>query len=183
MTDDEARALAIAATDGLIYEHGIRAVGMDDVRDASGISLKRLYRLFPSKDDLVALALRQREASFVDALAADLAKVADPHDRVLEVFAFLRRWFVEADFRGCPFVRALSADRMSPAGQVGADQKKDFRKLLRRLARQAGHPAAVGDQLFILTQGAILAATALDWPGAADRARDAAMAVLGPRRA
>ena len=40
----------VEAADRLFYEHGIRAVGMAQIRDASGVSLKRLYQLFPAKD-------------------------------------------------------------------------------------------------------------------------------------
>src|SRR5687767_827251 len=55
----------VAAADRLFYERGIRTVGMDDIRDASGVSLKRLYRLFPAKEELAEEVLRRREAAFL----------------------------------------------------------------------------------------------------------------------
>ncbi|MFE6931078.1 helix-turn-helix domain-containing protein, partial [Streptomyces sp. NPDC057699] len=49
------------AAQELFYGRGVQAVGMDAVRSASGVSLKRLYQLFPSKDALVLEFLRQRD--------------------------------------------------------------------------------------------------------------------------
>ncbi|MDI5907056.1 TetR family transcriptional regulator, partial [Streptomyces sp. 12257] len=41
-----ARERALDAAEELFYGRGIQSVGMDDIRGASGVSLKRLYQLF-----------------------------------------------------------------------------------------------------------------------------------------
>jgi AcrR family transcriptional regulator len=181
--DDEiARELAVGTANRLFYERGIRAVGMDEIRDASGVSLKRLYRLFPAKEQLAEAALRQREAEFTAALADRVESVADPRERLLAVFDYLRSWFEEPDFRGCPFVNAwgeASAERGCVADAV-AGQKRALRAYLNRLVEAVdGLPRAVADQLFILANGAMVAAATLDWPEAASEARAAAAAILG----
>ena len=159
---------------------GIRSVGMDDIRDASGVSLKRLYRLFPAKEQLAEAALRQREAAFTTALGVSEA-VADRRERLLAVFDHLRAWFEEPDFRGCPFVNAwgeAGAERGCVADAV-ADQKRALRAYLNQLvAAVDGLPGAVADQLFILANGAMVAAATLDWPEAASDARAAAATIL-----
>ena len=184
MDDETARSLAVGTADRLFYERGIRAVGMDDIRDACGVSLKRLYRLFPAKEQLAEAALRQREAAFTAALAARVEAVADPRERLLAVFDYLRAWFEEPDFRGCPFVNAwgeAGAERGCVADAV-ADQKRALRAYLDQLvAAVDGLPGAVADQLFILANGAMVAAATLDWPEAASEARAAAR--HHPRRA
>ena len=58
ITDDAAERLVLDAADRLFYEHGIAGVGMAEVRDASGVSLRRLYSQHASKGDLVAAWLR-----------------------------------------------------------------------------------------------------------------------------
>ena len=73
MDDDTARTLVLDAADRLFYEHGIRAVGMDQVRDDSGVSLKRLYKMFPAKEHLAEAVLRRRDQSFQRALAEHVA--------------------------------------------------------------------------------------------------------------
>ena len=132
MDDETARDLAVGTADRLIYERGIRAVGMDDIRDASGLSLKRLYRLFPAKEQLAEAALRHREAAFTASLAARVEVVADPRERLLAVFDHLLAWFDEPDFRGCPFVNAWGE-----AGAEGAvaDAVTDQKRTLPRLPR------------------------------------------------
>src|SRR5688572_739776 len=98
MDDESARTAVLDAADRLFYEHGIRAVGMDQVRDASSVSLKRLYKLFPAKDDLAADVLGRRDRAFQQALAEHVAAHPDPRDGVLAVFDFLDEWFREPDF-------------------------------------------------------------------------------------
>ena len=41
------------AAEALFYRRGVQAVGIDDIRAEAGVSLKRLYQLYPSKDQLV----------------------------------------------------------------------------------------------------------------------------------
>ena len=54
MTDGTVREQILAAADELYYRKGYAAVGMDELRTAAGVSLRRLYALFPSKTDIVA---------------------------------------------------------------------------------------------------------------------------------
>ncbi len=59
------------------------------------------------------------------------------------------------------------------------DQKRALRAYLNQLvAAVDGLPRAVGDQLFILVNGAMVAAATLDWPEAASEARAAAATIL-----
>jgi AcrR family transcriptional regulator len=179
--DDTARDLAVGTADQLIYERGIRSVGMDDIRDASGLSLKRLYRLFPAKEQLAEAALRHREAAFTASLAARVEAVADPRQRLLAVFDHLQAWFDEPDFRGCPFVNAWGeAGFQRAVADAVTDQKRALRAYLDRLvAAVDGLAPAVAGQLFILANGAMVAAATLDWPEAAAEARVAAAILVG----
>jgi AcrR family transcriptional regulator len=179
--DETARDLAVGIADQLIYERGIRSVGMDDIRDASGVSLKRLYRLFPAKEQLAEAALRHREAAFTACLAARVEAMPDPRERLLAVFDHLQVWFNEPDFRGCPFVNAWGeAGAAGGVADAVADQKRALRAFLDRLvAAVDGLAPAVADQLFILANGAMVAAATLKWPEAAGEARAAAAILLG----
>ena len=53
MIDEQVRERVLTAADRLYYGRGIQSVGMDELRRASGVSLKRLYQLFPSMDHLI----------------------------------------------------------------------------------------------------------------------------------
>ncbi len=89
MDDETAQGQILDATDRLFYEHGIRAVGMDAIRDASGVSLKRLYRLYPAKDQLAEAMLRRRADAFHAALVARTAGPGTPRERILATFDYL----------------------------------------------------------------------------------------------
>src|SRR6266404_4151950 len=55
------RRRLIAAADGLFYGQGIRAVGVDAVAEAAGVTKRTLYCHFASKDDLIAAYLEERD--------------------------------------------------------------------------------------------------------------------------
>ena len=180
MDDESARTQVVEAADRLFYEHGIRSVGMAQIRDASGVSLKRLYQLFPAKDLVAAAALHQRDLAFRDALRAYVEPLPTPEARILGVFDFLHDWFVEPDFRGCPFVNAYGETAAGPDCVLEAvtEQKRALRALLVELALEAGRPADLGDQLLLLANGAMVTAAMLHDPTAALHARHAAEQLL-----
>lgn len=180
MDDETARAVVLDAADRLFYEHGIRGVGMDQVRDDSGVSLKRLYKMFPAKEQLAAAVLRRREQSFQRALAAHVATLPDARAGLLGVFDFLYDWFIEPDFRGCPFINAFGemSAVSAPVAAAVTDQKRAFHALLADLAERAGAPRTLAEQLFILANGAMVAAAVLRSPEPARQARRAAEILL-----
>jgi AcrR family transcriptional regulator len=181
MTDDEARQAALAAADRLFYERGIRAVRMEEVRDASGVSLKRLYALFPTKDDLAAQVLHRREAEFLTALRRHVERRRTPGDRVLALFDYLAAWFGEDGFRGCAFINAFgelgaTSDSVRHAAE---SQKHALRRLIGELVAAAGGTAKQADQVTMLFNGATVSAAMLGDPRAARPAKDAVRTLLG----
>jgi AcrR family transcriptional regulator len=180
MDDESARTQVVEAADRLFYDQGIRAVGMAQIRDASGVSLKRLYQLFPAKDHVAAAALRQRDLAFRDALRTYLEPLPTPEARILGVFDFLHDWFDEPDFRGCPFVNAYGETASGPECvlEVVEEQKRALRAYLVELARAAGRPAELGEQLSLLANGAMVTAAMLHDPAVADHAKRAAEQLL-----
>ncbi|MFU9037825.1 MULTISPECIES: TetR/AcrR family transcriptional regulator [Streptomyces] len=114
---DEARARILDAAEELFYGRGVQAVGMDELRAAAGVSLKRLYQCFPAKQDLVEAYLRRRDARWRAALAEYVdAHGEGPEGRVLAVFDRLAEWFAEPDFRGCAFLNSF--------GELGATSEE-----------------------------------------------------------
>src|SRR5690242_6023198 len=65
LTDAEVRTLLLDAAEELFYAHGIQAVGMDRIRERSQVPLKRLYRVFPAKEALVAAYLERRDGRWI----------------------------------------------------------------------------------------------------------------------
>jgi AcrR family transcriptional regulator len=188
------RTSVLDAAEALFYERGVQAVGIDDVRNAAGVSLKRLYQLFPSKDRLVVEFLERRDtrwrgrlADFVaaaDRAGADPADPADPADRILAVFDWLGEWFGEPGFRGCAWINSYGE-----LGGVSADvvrlaraHKTAFRTYLAALVADAALPPDLTDGLLLLAEGAMVTAGIFNTPDPARFARRAAERLIAGAR-
>ncbi|MFK4039240.1 TetR/AcrR family transcriptional regulator [Nonomuraea wenchangensis] len=167
----------LTAAGDLFYRRGVRAVGMDEVRAASGVSLKRLYQCYPSKEALVVAYLERRDERWMSSLTGYVDGRTDP---IAAVFEWLERWFGEDGFRGCGFVNAY--------GELGADSdavrevvrrhKERLRKYLRELVVESGaaDPGLVAEQLLVLIDGATAVAMVSPREAAARAARAAGLA-------
>lgn len=96
---------ALTVADNLFYNQGITTVTMAQIRDRSGVSLRRLYSMFPSKSDLVSAWLEHRHdrwiTTFAEKIDEGLEADLTPVDAV---FSALEGWMVDTDFRGCGFI-------------------------------------------------------------------------------
>lgn len=180
MTDD-VRTRVVDAADALYYARGYAKVGMDAVRDSAGVSLKAIYKEFPSKDDLIAAVLGKRHDQWVAGVEARAAAIDDPRERLLAVYDFLADWFCDADFRGCGFINAFGElGGSSPrVAEIVRDHKAGFQAYVARLVEEAGGPASLAPQLAILAEGAQVTAAIAGAPDAAAQARAAAQALIG----
>ncbi|WP_448810122.1 TetR/AcrR family transcriptional regulator [Agromyces bauzanensis] len=182
----EDRATLVAAASDLFYAHGIQAVGMDTVRAAAGVPLKRVYRAFRSKDELVEATLRGRDVDLAGSIRRFLALRAldSPAERVLAVFDWMHEWFAEDTFRGCAFINAfgeLGDDAAHVAGPVRA-HKRAFRALIRELVGEldldAGEADSLAERLHILANGAMVTAPITGSVATADEAKTTAQVLV-----
>ncbi|GAA3038139.1 TetR/AcrR family transcriptional regulator [Streptomyces glomeratus] len=184
MDTEVARARALDAAEELFYGRGIQSVGMDDIRGTSGVSLKRLYQLFPAKEQLVEAYLQRRDERWRQRLAEYVDRHTDPVERLLAVFEWLRESCAEPGFRGCAWINSygeLGATSPRVLAQVRA-HKQAFKAYLAGLVGDAGLPAPLGDQLFLLAEGAMVTAGMEASPAPADQARRAAELLLAAHR-
>jgi len=178
--EPDPRQRVVDAADELFYARGIRAVGMDDVRTAAGVSLKRLYSLFPGKDSLVLAVLHKRHAMWTDGLTAAVDAADDPRAKLLAVYDYLAQWFAEDTFRGCGFINAFGElGPTSPeVAEYAREHKRTFQDQLAALVADAGVDTSLAPQLAILAEGAQTTAAIEGSPDAADHARRAAETLI-----
>lgn len=178
---DPLRQVIIEAADELYYANGFRAVGMDALRQRAGVSLKRLYTVFPSKESIVLAVLDYRHQIWADEIAAAVAQQATPRDRLLAIYDYLAGWFRSDSFRGCVFINAFGelATESPAVATKAADHKRDFRRYMERLATEAGFSEELGDQLMLLAEGAQTTAAITGDSSMALKARRAAETLLG----
>ncbi|SMH44818.1 transcriptional regulator, TetR family [Rathayibacter oskolensis] len=175
--DDRApRDAILAAADRLYYERGIQSVGMDELRTAAGVSLKRLYSEFASKEAVVVAVLQGRHEHWTAGVLARVESASGARDKLLAIYDFLFDWFSEDSFRGCGFINAFGElGSSNPAvAQLAREHKESFQRFLATLAEGAGGGAELAAQLAILAEGAQTTAAIAGTPESALHARRAA---------
>ncbi|MCI2419974.1 TetR/AcrR family transcriptional regulator [Saccharopolyspora sp. K220] len=183
MQRHEAESKLLDTAEALFYERGIQAVGMAELRTASGVSLKRLYQCFASKDELVEAYLRRRDGRWRARLSTYVTRHSNrPDQAVLAVFDWLHDWFGEPGFRGCAFLNSFGELGSSSPGVARAvrDHKDEVRHYLRKLVDDLAvpNPDELAEQLLILVDGATATAAVNGDPGPARTARVAAAALI-----
>ncbi len=178
--DDALRERVLDAADALYYARGIQAVGMDELRTAAGVPLKRLYRLFGSKDAIVAEVLRRRHVQWEQGLTAAVVAAGSPRDRLLAIYDYLAGWFGQGDFHGCIFINAFGelGGCSSEVAALAREHKAGFQAYVAELVDVAGGPPALAAQLAILAEGAQTTAAIAGSPEPAAQARAAAETLI-----
>jgi AcrR family transcriptional regulator len=169
----------------LFYARGIRATGVDRVAAEAGIAPTTLYRLFPSKDDLVAAYVERAHGEVQDtAVAAMAAAAPDPRAQILAIVDTFAQQIQDGGFRGCAMQMTLSefpnpdlpAHRNAVAGKIWV--REMFGELTEKL--DVDDPAALADHLSLIIDGMLAVAQSLGPDGPAKSARRLAEAILPP---
>lgn len=178
--DTTDRERVVNAADRLFYGRGIQSVGMDEIRQESGVPLKRIYAVFPSKEALVAEVLRGRNAAWTTGIRAVAGTVDSPREKLLAIYDFLSAWFAEDDFRGCAFINSFGElGATAPAvAEAARSHKHSFQDYVADLVAQFDGPPALARQLALLAEGAQTTAAIAQSAEAATDARAAATVLL-----
>jgi AcrR family transcriptional regulator len=144
----------LAASNMLFYSQGLRAVSMDQVAGAAGLTKRTLYYHFNSKDALIEAWLTRRTAQ---ARAETAAIAGDALTRLRTAFAQLEPQVSHPAFRGCPFVNVVAelADLSHPAVAVAQQYKADRLAWFKAITDELGKPEALSAVLMILWEGAL----------------------------
>ncbi|HEY3062756.1 MAG TPA: TetR/AcrR family transcriptional regulator [Chloroflexota bacterium] len=179
----QTRAHVLEVAGDLFYWNGIRATGVDLVAAKAGVAPTTLYRLFPSKDDLVAAYVERADADTRQRLTAAVA-AAGPHPReqILALFDNMYQQIDSGQFRGCAMMMTLAefpdseltAHRNAVAGKVW------FRDLIGELTERLGvdDSAALANQLVLVAEGLLASGQSLGPGGPAKHARRLAETIL-----
>jgi AcrR family transcriptional regulator len=155
----------------LFTAHGVHAVGMDRLIAESGLGKMSVYRIFPTKDDLVGAylaRLAEQILGLVDTSVAD----ADPRSGLFDVLDAIESDLRRPDFRGCPFGNAAAEyeDPTHPARRVARDYRAGLLDRLHAAATRLDpvRGPLLARQLAVLIDGAYLNTAHLgpDGPGA-----------------
>lgn len=181
MTEEEARERILAAAEDLYYRKGYAAVGIDELRHAAGVSLRRLYGIFPAKDDIIAAVLARKHREWETSLSGAVSDAGDdPRTRLLAVYDYLQDWFCTDGFRGCAFINAFGelGGTHPEVASIVRTHKTSFQEYMAGLVASAGASPLLAAQLSILAEGAQSTAAISADPQVAVQAREAAEVLI-----
>lgn len=178
-----ARERILATADELFYREGVHATGVDTVVERSGVSKTSLYRVFRSKDELIAAFATERDQSFWawwDRVAQRHAD--DPRAELAALLRGLAKRIGRPDYRGCPFLNLVTEfpDPNHPGRIVARDNKEEMRGRLAAIVAKLGvpNPDRVASQMALLINGAMITGLVAVPADLTDELVDAAMKLL-----
>jgi AcrR family transcriptional regulator len=179
-TTEQVRDRLLDAAERLIYRDGIHGTGVDTILAEASVARMSLYNQFGNKDGLVLATLERRDRRWMGWYERRVTALApDGRGRVLALFDALDEWFRQPDFHGCAFINAAGeiADPAHEVRHLAAEHKRALGDFVTRVAVGAGQ-GALDRALFLLIEGAIVAAMVEGRPDAAQDARDVAVRLI-----
>lgn len=171
----------LSAAEKLFYERGFQAVGMDALRAASGLPLKRIYSLFNGKEAIAVAMLDRRDERWHTSLAERVDREVSPADRILAIFDWLFEWLAGEGYRGCAWINAFGELGGSSPEVTDAVRrhKARLRDYVNKVVSEAGASQFESDAIFLLVEGAMVTSGIWDNADAALQAKATASRLIG----
>jgi AcrR family transcriptional regulator len=154
-----ARERILATANELFYREGVRAIGVDTIVERSGVSKTSLYRLFESKDALIAAFAAERDRMYwawwdrIEEQHSD-----DPRALLEALLSEIAQRIAGPGFRGCPFLNLATEfpDDIHPGRVVARANKEEMRARLATIVAKLGasDPNRVASQIALIINGA-----------------------------
>jgi AcrR family transcriptional regulator len=156
-----ARERILATASKLFYRDGIRVIGVDTVVERSGVSKTSLYRLFDSKDALIAAFAAEKDRLFWawwDGVEEQHA--GEPRALLEALLSGIAEKIERPAFRGCPFLNLATEfpDRNHPGRVIARDNKEEMRARLATIVAKLGvrDPNRTASQIALIINGAFV---------------------------
>jgi len=160
-TMNETKSTIAAALETAFAERGFTEPGVAELRDRAGVSIRTLYKHFPSRDDMILAALQRRHERYLAFL------FPEPQGASLDpILERVGRWMAENAPAGCLFHNAVAAHPENDALRDLLSCHKT--EIGQRLAACAGRPE-LRVPLLLVHEGLVQS-----WPLEGDRAVAAA---------
>jgi AcrR family transcriptional regulator len=156
-----ARERILATASELFYRDGIRAVGVDTVVERSGVSKTSLYRLFDSKDALIAAFAAEKDLLFwVWWDGVEKQHAGDSRALLEALLSGIAEKIARPLFRGCPFLNLATEfpDQNHPGRIIARDNKEEMRARLTTIVAKLGvrDPNRTASQIVLIINGAFV---------------------------
>jgi len=137
-----------ASLEDAFSQYGFAQPSVAQLKDACNVSLRTLYKYFPSKELMIVAALEHRHRRYIALLASDLP--ATDEARITVIFERLAQWMESSTVNGCMSLNACAAfPNNAEINQAVMRHKMAVRDLL---GEQSGQPS-LANELFLLHEG------------------------------
>lgn len=155
----------------LFYARGVHEVGMDELVESTGLGKATVYRLYPTKNDLIGAYLERTHLAIMEAIDTDIAGSDGPASALQRIVNSIWNHVNSPGFRGCAFNNASIEfdDTDHPARAIARLHRTRLRNHLVDLADRLDpeRGAEVGEQLAVVVDGIYLNAAHLGSDGPA----------------
>jgi AcrR family transcriptional regulator len=173
----------------LFYQHGIHAIGINEVLAKSGIAKKTLYHHFVSKEALIQACVIERDKRFMDWFETQCSNTESSTIFIRQVFDALDDWINNRAttlglFDGCFFVNTVSeyGDTENEIYHLCLQHKLAVKQFIeKQLSANISDPkqlAGITNLLMLLKEGVINCAYVMNDREAALKAKPLALSYL-----
>ena len=149
-------------------QYGFAEPSVAQLRTACNVSLRTLYKHYPSKEAMIVAALEYRHQRYLTFLLNQPS--AGGAAAVLNIFNKLEQWMMEFAPHGCLSMNAIAA---FPANPLISKAVKEHKKEVRRFLGQQSSREDLATAIFLLHEGVSSA-----WPVLGRSAVTSAQTVL-----
>jgi AcrR family transcriptional regulator len=179
-----AREHALETASRLFYREGVRAIGIEQIVEASGIAKTTIYRHFATKDALVEAFLAREDETFCRQWDDTIKPFrADAWAALMALCDWIGAKVFQAGYRGCPQINVAAefSDPCHPARLVAKRHKAEMHRRLTELCRKldVGDPVVVAMQIGLLFDGAFMSDGRLERKNARKLLREAVAKLIG----
>ncbi|MCK8046063.1 TetR/AcrR family transcriptional regulator [Shewanella sp. 1CM18E] len=128
--------------------YGFAESSVAQLQKASGVSLRTLYKYYPSKEAMIIGALENRHQRYLSILMTNIP--APGADAIIHIFEKLQYWMTHTAPNGCMSMQALAA---FPENQQIQDAVNTHKQDVQEFLGQHSNRAELATALYVLHEG------------------------------
>lgn len=150
----------LIAAGKLFNEYGFINVGVDRIISESQVAKMTFYKYFPSKSDLIASCLIERDKLIRDGILKSINTSKENGLSELKcIFNWYNEWFRQEEFFGCMFVKAIDELLLdSSLERIIFEHKNWLLETIKSILNNMGikNEALIARQIRLFLDGAII---------------------------
>jgi len=137
-----------ASLEQAFSQYGFAELSVDQLKTACNVSLRTLYKHYPSKEAMIVGALEYRHQRYLSFLLSE--SPSSGVESILHIFKKLEQWMVEYAPHGCLSMNAIAA---FPDNAHINQVVKEYKEAVRVIIGQQSQRKDLSAALFVLHEG------------------------------